>query len=150
MFKRILVALDRSEESEQVLPWVRGLALPAGASLVLLHVCPEPEPVVAKGHVVAFVDQVEAQRREEASRYLEGAARTLRSAGVPVEASVRFGEPAKEILQAALEARADLIALATHGRSGIGRLLHGSVASQVLHRTNLPVLLLREADRRAA
>lgn len=150
MFKRILVALDRSEGSEQVLPWVRGLALPAGASLVLLHVCPEPKPVVAEGHVVAFVDQVEAQRREDATGYLEGVARTLRMAGFPVDVCVRFGEPAKEILEAAREAGADLIALATHGRSGIGRLLHGSVASQVLHRAHVPVLLLREAERRAA
>lgn len=150
MFKRILVALDRSERSEQVLPWVRGLALPAGAGVVLLHVCPEPEPVVAEGHVVAFVDQVEAQRREDATGYLEGVARTLRMAGFLVDVCVRFGEPAKEILEAAREAGADLIALATHGRSGIARLLHGSVASQVLRRAHVPVLLLREEERRAA
>lgn len=150
MYKRILVALDGSEGSEQVLPWVRGLALPDGASVVLLHVCPEPTPVVEQGQVVSFVDQEEARLREEAVEYLARAARGLGPSGLPSEMMVRFGEPGEKILEAAREAEADLIALATRARSGLGRLLHGSVSSRVLRSAGVPVLLLRREERRAA
>lgn len=150
MFKRILVALDRTEGSERVLSGVRGLALADEASIVLLHVCPEAEPVVVEGRVIAFADQVEARLREEAVSYLERVAARLRAAGFSVEWKVRFGEPAKEIVEAARQIEANLIALATHGRSGLGRLLHGSVATRVLQRAEVPVLLLRREERLAA
>jgi nucleotide-binding universal stress UspA family protein len=150
MYKRILVALDGSEGSGQVLPWVRALALPDKASIVLLHVCPEPQLVAVDGQVVRFVDEEEALLRLDALRYLEPLARRLEASGILVEGMVRFGEPAERILEVAREVGADLIALATRGRSGLGRLLHGSVAAWVLRRAEVPVLLLRREERQAA
>ncbi len=149
-YKRILVALDGSEGSEQVLPWVQGLALAEGACLVLLYVCPEPTLQVVNERVVSFVDQEEACLRGEALGYLDRVAQRVEAAGVPVESVVSFGHPGEEILRVAREVKADLIALATRGRSGWGRLLHGSVATWVFRRAGVPVLLLRREERRAA
>ncbi len=149
MYKRILVALDGSRESEQVVPWVQGLALAEGARVILLHVCPVPKLVVGSGRVVSFVDQEEARLRGEALGYLARVARGVEATGVPVELRVSFGRPDEEILEVAREVKADLIALATHGRSWLGRLLHGSVALRVLRQTRVP-LLLRQEERLAA
>ena len=150
MYNRVLVALDGTAGSEQVLPWVRGLALRDGASVVLLHVCAEPKVVVSSGKVMSFVDQEEARLRQGATGYLVHVAEGLRASGLSVEVLVRFGETAETILAVAAEVGADLIALATHGRSGLGRLVHGSVATWILRRTDVPVLLLRREEVQAA
>ena len=71
----------------------------------------------------------------------------LRNRGVRVRAQVRRGEPADEIVSAASEAGADLIAMSTHGRSGLGRLLFGSVAAAVLRQADIPVFLLRATEK---
>lgn len=114
MYKQILIAVDGSEESEQVLPRVRSLALPEGASAVLLHVCPEPELVVAEGGtVISYVDQEEARLRQKAIAYLEWVARGLETAAVSAKTLVRFGDPVERILETAREIGADMIALAT-------------------------------------
>ncbi len=145
MYKQILIALDGSEESEQVLPWAKDLALPDGAAAILLHVCPEPELVVAEGgQVISYLDQEEARLRQKGITYLDCVARGLDEAGVPVKTMVCFGDPVERILETATETGADLIALATHARRGLGRLIHGSVATAVLRRAEVPVLLLRE------
>ncbi len=146
MYKRVLVALDGTEGSEQVLPWARGLALLDNASVVLLHVCPEPNVIVSDGKVMSFVDQEEARLRQGATGYLARLAEDLKAAGLPSEVVVRFGEPAEVILEVAKDKEADLIALATHGRSGLGRLLHGSVATWILRHTDVPVLLLKREE----
>ncbi len=143
MYKRILVALDGSRESEQVVPWVQGLALAEGARVILLHVCPVPKLVVGSGRVVSFVDQEEARLRGEALGYLARVARGVEATGVPVELRVSFGRPDEEILEVAREVKADLIALATHGRSGVNRWVMGSVADGVVRRSPLPCLLVR-------
>jgi nucleotide-binding universal stress UspA family protein len=150
VYKRVMVALDGTAGSEQVLPWVRELALREGASAVLLHVCPEPKVVVSAGKVMSFVDQEEARLRQGATGYLVKIAESLRETGVPAEVLVRFGEPAETILAAAEEVGADLIALATHGRSGFGRVVHGSVATWVVRHTDLPVLVLRREETQVA
>lgn len=150
MYKRVMVALDGTAGSEQVLPWVRGLALRGGASVVLLHVCPEPKVVLSGGKVMSYVDQEEARLRQGATGYLVKVAESLRETGIAVEIVVRFGEPAETILAAAEEIGADLIALATHGRSGLGRVVHGSVATWVVRHTDVPVLVLRRDETQAA
>ncbi len=150
MYKRVLVALDGSGPSEQVLPWVRGLALGDDATVVLLHVCPEPKVVVAAGRVMSFVDEEEARLRQAATGYLSQVAEGLLSTGLNVETIVRFGEASETILDAAREVNADLVALATHGRSGLGRLLHGSVATWILRHTEVPVLVMRREEHVAA
>jgi nucleotide-binding universal stress UspA family protein len=84
----------------------------------------------------------------DAVEYLAALALELRNRGIRVETRVRRGNPCDEILACARETAADLIAMTTHGRSGLGRLLFGSVAEEVLRHSDIPVFLMRctEAD----
>jgi nucleotide-binding universal stress UspA family protein len=108
---------------------------------MLLHVLEPITPAAAEGLVVS--DDIDARRRE-AEEYLAPIAAMLRSQGVDAAWAIRHGRAADEILAAADESGTDLIAMATHGRSGIGRLLFGSVAEAVLRRAAVPVFMIRQ------
>jgi nucleotide-binding universal stress UspA family protein len=95
------------------------------------------------------VEDVEA-RRTEAEEYLAPIAAKLRNKAVRVEGRVRRGHPADEIVAAARETGADLIAMSTHGRGGLGRLVFGSVAQAVLRHVDTPVLLMRATEAQVA
>ena len=99
-----------------------------------------PQALEGTGHVV--LDDVPARLRE-AREYLAPVAADLRGRGVRVTTEARHGDPVKELVAAARDAGADLIAMTTHGRSGVGRLLFGSVAEAVLRQANVPVLMMR-------
>ena len=142
MLRRILVGLDGSPLAETILDAVQALARRLGAEVVLLHVTHVPEMVRA-AQAGPALDEVVAQERERAQAYLEEAARKIAKAGVAVQTAVCVGETAPEIVRYAGRERIDLIALATHGRSGMQRWLYGSVADGVLHTTATPLLLLR-------
>jgi nucleotide-binding universal stress UspA family protein len=142
MLHRILVGLDASPLAETILEPVRVLAVRLGAEVVLLHVTHVPEMIRAL-EPVPGVDEVVAHEQSRAQAYLEGVARKLSAAGLAVQVALRVGEAAAEIVRYAALERIDLIALATHGRSGIQRWLYGSVADAVLHTTTTPLLLLR-------
>jgi nucleotide-binding universal stress UspA family protein len=140
----VLVALDGSELAETVLPVVTRLARPLGLEVVLLHVVPGI-PHQALEATRRVLDN--AQRmREESVEYLEGVAGRLRADELTVTTAVRQGDAATEILEGAREAKADIIAMTTHGRTGLGRLFYGSVAEDVLKRADIPVFLVRAAD----
>jgi nucleotide-binding universal stress UspA family protein len=86
----------------------------------------------------------ERQRIEtELLNYLQGVARGLEQAGAQVRCMVRFGSPAEEILSYASQNNIELIAMCTHGRSGLARWAYGSVADRVLRAASCPVLLVR-------
>jgi nucleotide-binding universal stress UspA family protein len=142
MLHRILVGLDGSPLAETILDPVRALARRLGAEVVLLHVTHVPETVRA-AEPGPTLDEIVAQERERAETYLEGAARKVTDAGLTVRIAVSAGEAAAEIVRYAERERIDLIALATHGRSGMQRWLYGSVADAVLHMATTPLLLLR-------
>ena len=84
-----------------------------------------------------------AARLKEAREYLASVAADLRGRGVRVTTDARHGDPVTELVAAARETGADLIAMTTHGRSGLGRLLFGSVAEAVLRQAEIPVLMMR-------
>jgi nucleotide-binding universal stress UspA family protein len=141
--KRVLVALDGSTACEAVLRFLLQIAGPLDMTVLILHVREPIPPQVTEGTQHLVVDDVEARRRE-AEEYLAPIAAALRSQGVDTAWAIRRGRPADEILDAARESGADLIAMATHGRTGIGRLLFGSVAEAVLRRAPVPVFMIRE------
>ncbi len=141
MTKRILVPLDRSPLAESVLSLVADVARGAGATVRLLHVTPVPGNVEVDGRVVAYADQEMARLEAEGKDHLQSM--EVRLAGVPVECVVRFGTDVREILLEAEAFGADLIAVTTAGRSGVGRAVLGSVAEQVFRRATVPVLLYR-------
>jgi nucleotide-binding universal stress UspA family protein len=153
MYKRAVVPLDGSAVAETILPFILEIAGPLDMQVVLLRVVQPVPPIVVEGsrHVVA--EAVEA-RQIDAEEYLAALAVELRNKGVRVESLVRRGVPTDEILSGARETGADLIAMTTHGRSGLGRLLFGSVAEDVLRHSEIPVFLMRcteaEVARRTA
>jgi len=120
-----------------------------GARLVLLRVVPPPMDMAAAASFGGFgppampLPETSWEQEEAAARgYLQALAGRL---GAPerVRLEVRRGDAAGGILQAAAEARAEVILMATHGRSGVARLVLGSVAEAVVHRAPVPVLLVR-------
>ena len=142
---RILVPLDGSELSESVLPYVEDFAKLFGASLVLFHaVAPiniYPGPDVAVANIGTILQDLE----QDASSHLNALAKKLEERGLKTHCLVTMGSSVWEITRVAEDSGAGLIAMATHGRSGLGRWVMGSVADGVLRRSKLPCLVIRPA-----
>ncbi len=149
MYKRALIPLDGSPVGETILPFILEIAGPLDMEVVLLRVVQPVPPVVIEGSRHIVVEDEEA-RRIDAQEYLAPLAVQLRNKGVRVETKVSRGMPAAEIVAAARETEADLIAMTTHGRSGLGRLMFGSVAEAVLRHSDIPVFLLRATEAQVA
>ena len=141
-YQRVLVPLDGSRLGESIIPFIRDIAGPLDMELVLVHVV---SPVVTQMNDATsqiIIDDM-AARTTEAREYLATIAPDLMGRGIHVQTRVRRGDPVTEILAAAREVSADLIAMSTHGRSGFTRLLFGSVAEAVLRQGEYPVFLMR-------
>lgn len=136
MIRTILVPLDGSPQAEGVLPAACRLARAAHATLLLIRVA-NAGPSFIDG-AYAEIEAVTVARR-----YLDRLACDLAARGLVVRTDVFVHDPANAIATAALMHGADLIAMSTHGRSGLSRLLLGSVAEAVLRESALPVLLVR-------
>ena len=149
MYKRALVPLDGSMVAEGIIPFILEIAGPLDMEVVLLRVVVPIPPSVIEGSRHVEVEDVE-KRRLEAEEYLAPIGAELRAKGVRVQTQVRRGEPIAEILAGARVAGADLIAMTTHGRSGLGRLLFGSVAEAVLRQSEVPVFLMRQTEAQVA
>jgi len=146
VYKRVVVALDGSAVAEAVMPFILDIAGPLDMEVILARVIVPPEPLIVEGSVQLAVEDP-AEARVDAEEYLAALAAELRGKGVRTHTEVRTGRhPADEIVGMARDAGADLIAMTTHGRSGLGRLLFGSVAEAVLRESKLPVLLLRVTE----
>ena len=135
---RILVPLDGSILAETAMWTALDLAEKNGATISLLR--------AAVAHALPGSDTVEAQviAVREAEEYLASAARRLKARGFErVETHVWYGQPAAAVVEAANVQKADMIVMSTHGRSGLGRLILGSVAESVLRGTTVPILIVR-------
>jgi nucleotide-binding universal stress UspA family protein len=143
---RIVVPLDGSEFAEAAVALAQDIAGPR-SELILLRVTPHPEGAVRDetGQIISYMDQLEADLRREAADYLEGIVGQLASTspGLSVRTVIRVGEPATSIASVVVEKAADLVVMATHGRTGITRAVMGSVAGKVLLSGSTPVLLVR-------
>ena len=139
-FRRALVTLDGSMVAEEILPAFLRVAYPLGLDIVLIRVVPTV-PVAAEdpGHAQDSAERMKA----EAEAYLRAVAATLSLDGLRVDTVVRTGEAPQEIIAGAQEVHADLIAMTTHGRTGLRRLLFGSVAEAVLRAAPVPVFIVR-------
>ncbi len=164
VYKRILVPLDGSALAQEVLPHAQEMALCARAEVLLLRVVPRPTDwsdaggaFVYSGGLVRAGEYAHEQLatddtwqarmaehlREAAQTSLDAAAAELRRAGLRVETLIQVGAPAETILEVAERCHADVIAMSTHGRSGLRRFLMGSVAARVLEYASMPLLLVR-------
>lgn len=136
MYHRILVPLDGSELAELALAPAGLLARRFRAQLWLVSVL-VPVPLESGSSVRLARTAV-----DQAQDYLQDVQRRLEADGLAVRAIVRWGDPAGEILATAHESRAVLIAMATHGRGGLGRWMIGSVADRVVRAATIPVLVV--------
>jgi nucleotide-binding universal stress UspA family protein len=165
MYRRILVTLDGSKLSEAVLPLLEQFVTGTDASVTILRVAELPEhttvgaskapeslasvgagPGTISGPVRRLVEtrgQAVGRVRDEVEGYLEEKARALRAKGIEVESANRLGHPAEEIIDYATSHEVDVIMMSTHGRSGLGQVLFGSIARRVLSSGVKPVLLVR-------
>lgn len=149
MYRRALVPLDGSMIAEAIVPFILEIAGPLDMEVALLRVILPTPPVMVEGGGAMVVDDVE-QLRARAEEYLASVAAGLRARSVRATTQVRFGNAVGEILAGAREAEADLIAMTTHGRGGLGRLLFGSVAEAVLRQAEIPVFLMRQTQAQVA
>jgi nucleotide-binding universal stress UspA family protein len=166
MLQRILVPLDGSEFAETVLPYVKEIGrrcepvevillevvrLPQGRAATLFRPqdieyrepLPDSEADVEAAQHPIYREQEIASARAAAEAELRPLAQKLRDENTSVRVEVAFGRPADEIITFADSENVDLIAMCTHGRSGLGRWILGGVADKVLRGTHRPVFLVR-------
>ena len=139
---KVLVPLDGSRFGEQAIGAVARFTGADRREVVLLQVVApvNPAPLLRDDSVARR--SVET-RYSKANAYLDGVGKRLGLRGVPARTLVRSGDPAEEILGCAKADGASLIAMSTHGRSGLRRTLFGSVAEAVIRSSPLPVLIVR-------
>ncbi|HXE84694.1 MAG TPA: universal stress protein [Gemmatimonadales bacterium] len=138
MYKRILVPLENGKSDAAILRHVSQLAKLLGSDVLLLH--------VADGWAARNMEQLnlrESQEMKDDRAYLERMADELRASGVKAEALLAAGDPAKEIAAAAEREQVDLIAMATHGHSLLGDVMHGTTATALRHVSRIPILMVR-------
>ena len=150
MEQRILIPLDGSKMGEAALPVVENLVsklLPgAKVEVTLLQVVSSLTHYIIAGEAgvrVPYTEKELEQIKKRAMGYLEKASESLKSQGATVKIKVGIGNPADEILRVADEIDANLIAMSTHGRSGISRWAFGSISDRVLRGATKPILLIR-------
>ncbi|MCX6049423.1 MAG: universal stress protein [Chloroflexi bacterium] len=147
MFKTILVPLDGSKRAERILPHVEALANKFGAKLVLVSIV---EPILAGvspyGNGSYYIAEELERRTTEANTYLTNLQATLSAKQLDVKLIVEYGPAVMTIQDIAEREAVDLVALASHGRTGLARAFYGSVAAGLLNRIDRPLLLIRAQD----
>ena len=153
MYTRILVPLDGSRFAEQALPHALNIAATGAVEIHLLSVAPlldeQPNAVVDMYPVYIYRDYMvnnasESERIKQGLKdYLDQIMKRISGAGHAVVCAICLGQPAEEIISYASENACELIIMSTHGRSGIGRWVYGSVADKILRGSMTPVLLVR-------
>lgn len=145
MFKHILVPVDGSPTAQLAVEKVIGLVKAFGARVTAIFVI-DPYPFTGVGTDFAY-DQAEylSAATAEANAAIKATKDAFAAAGVSVEASVvEANTPWRGVVRAAESVQADLIVMGSHGRSGLEKLVLGSVTQAVLSHTRLPVLVVRD------
>jgi len=141
-YARMLVPLDGSELAEGVLPYARAFAGRLGLDMTLLHICTAQECELVDVHR-DYIERVAEMARRQTAQERERIGVPSGGRIAEVQADIAIGHPAEEIIRYADENHFDLIVMATHGRSGIGRWALGSVAEKILRASRVPILLVR-------
>ncbi|WP_071517413.1 universal stress protein [Geitlerinema sp. PCC 9228] len=158
--RNILVPLDGSKRSEKAIPHAKGIAQLYGAQLLLVRVVRTSqqatvavdvnqdfrEPQVSEPLFNKVGRHQEVERLQKAKDYLLNWKSTLQERGFSVDVSLLYGRPIDSIARIAKNKDVDLIAMTSHGQSGLERIFYGSVASGLMHRLSCPFLLVRASD----
>lgn len=146
---RVLLPIDGSKFSEKIAHHLSRFLDPAANELILLQVAEEQHMIeLEKGvpeHTI-YVDQVEASVSDRLLSEMHPTVESLQAAGFSVKSLVRFGNPVKKIKQVVNEEKIDLMAMTTHGRTGLSRLLLGSVTEELLRHVAVPFFVVRPFD----
>ena len=149
MYRRILVPLDGSKLAECALPHAEALAKGCDTEKVILVSVTErlqgyrafEDPSQPLGQRLA--PEAFGKKETQAQRYLGRIAKAMEAKGIKVDTDVLLGDPAEEIIICAKHHECDLIVMSSHGRSGVSRWTHGSVADRVSRGSPVPVLIVR-------
>ncbi len=150
MFTKILVCLDGSEIAEKIIPFATGEALAVGSKVILLRVVSVPGNLTldipgfpaVPWHSSSMPEQLKKEDNM-AKAYLKQIAQPIREQGIQVRCKTLIGTPGPTIVSYANENKIDLIAIASHGHSGLRKVLLGSVAEYIVRECGLPILMLR-------
>ncbi|MGW8318557.1 MAG: universal stress protein [Candidatus Promineifilaceae bacterium] len=145
MYKAILVPLDGSKRAEVILPHVEELAQHFEAKVILLEVVEPSTPLTTPQGTLMDIEAVDREA-EYAENYLASLQGELSTRGLSVTRYIEYGPVVETIISVAEREDADLIAMASHGRTGLARVFYGSVAAGVLQRIDRPLLLIRSQE----
>ena len=142
MYKKILIPLDNSSSDQTIIDHIQPLVKLSEGEVILVH--------VADGYAARLQNQLNLADSEEIKddkKYLEKRQKELEKNGFKVRTILVQGEPADGILSVADQEKCDLIAMATHGHKFVKDLILGSVAENIRHRTDIPVLMIRSVPK---
>lgn len=146
MYHTILVPLDGSERAEGILPHVEDLANRYQAKVIFMQVI-EPEPLIMGPDVIyPMVNQNMVEERTQAAKSYLASLEGRYQGKLDTASHVAHGPVVEEIIRYAERTAADLIAMASHGRTGLSRVFYGSVAAGVLNKIDRPLLLIRSQN----
>jgi nucleotide-binding universal stress UspA family protein len=146
MYQTILVPLDGSKLAECVLPHVETLVKGAQAKRVIFARVVEPFHPPTSDYIFdeAQIKKIDSERKSESEKYLKGIVGQAKyGGGVRVESVVLYGNAADALAEFANKNEANIIVIATHGRSGISKWVWGGVADRILRSSCVPILMVR-------
>ena len=147
MYSKILVPLDGSARAEAILPHVKNMARHYKAVVIFLGIVePEPAVLTPEPFYTSLDPAMYHQRVVEVKNYLTVKKNKFQQRGIDAQICVSEGPVVEEIINVAQREQVDLIAMVSHGRTGLPRVFYGSVAAGVLHRIDRPLLLVRTLD----
>ena len=143
IYKAILVPLDGSKRAERILKHVEALALCFNAKIVFLQVVTAPNLVGYDESGILLYNHHLEQLAKETKSYLNSLKGEFREKGIEAEICVVGGGIVEQIIECALRENADLVAMSSHGRTGLARAFYGSVTAGVLNLIDRPLLVIR-------
>jgi len=150
MYQKILVPLDGSNRAEKILPHVEELAAHYQASVTLLQIIPPAGDILTAGVITPLPDQLDSEKKL-AESYLNSIRAGLQAKQIETRTRVVVsGQVADAIVKIADEEKINLVAMSSHGHSGLSRVFYGSVAAGLLHQIDRPLLIIRSRKVSAA
>jgi nucleotide-binding universal stress UspA family protein len=146
VYDTILVPLDGSKRAEAILCHVEDLAIRYRATVIFLRVIEPVPPNVGPGGAYSLLSEDFERWTKQAESYLAALQGEFRDKGIEARTRVVQGSAVQAITKTAEREGVDLIAMASHGRTGLSQVFYGSVAAGVLHRIDRPLLLIRSRD----
>ena len=146
---RVMILLDGSTFRKRILPHVQKFLRPEDTHLILVRVADPPQSIYyVEGPIFVSVDDIasEAEISTQLREELADTKAMLEEAGYTVSREVRFGSAALEIERFIKEARIDLVAMTTYARSGLSKLLYGSIAEHLMRQARIPIMVLHPID----